>query len=297
MGTWGFTTSIPKPLCQKEQSHQPTIWLWITGTRFSTRQASSFCFKSPRESPSCITQLGSLHPWLGTSVKTGPRGGWYKDRWLLQMGSGVQRHSTGARRREDAVRRIHKRQVAMHKYPTAPFADNDKWELARWLIKNVTQGATEEFLKMKGVYHTAAVWLRLVTHCSRWIADQIHSRYNPSYKSNYTLLKKVDELPTGPEWMCRIIQTVGKLLDEDGKPIIEEHELWIHDPIEGIRQLIGNPAFQEYMAYAPEKTYTDKNGRNRQYDKMWTGDWWWKVQVQSVNARNNKVLKHLPLLF
>jgi hypothetical protein len=35
--------------------------------------------------------------------------------------------------------------------PWAPFDDKDEWELARWLAKNVTQRATEEFLKMSGV--------------------------------------------------------------------------------------------------------------------------------------------------
>ena len=35
--------------------------------------------------------------------------------------------------------------------PWAPFADKDEWELAKWLVKNVNQRATEEFLKMPGV--------------------------------------------------------------------------------------------------------------------------------------------------
>jgi hypothetical protein len=37
---------------------------------------------------------------------------------------------------------------------TAPFADDDEWELAKWLMKNVSQTATGEFLKMKGVRHS-----------------------------------------------------------------------------------------------------------------------------------------------
>lgn len=35
--------------------------------------------------------------------------------------------------------------------PWAPFVDQDEWELARWLAKNVNQRATDEFLKMSGV--------------------------------------------------------------------------------------------------------------------------------------------------
>jgi hypothetical protein len=30
----------------------------------------------------------------------------------------------------------------------APFADKDEWELAEWLINNVNQRATDEFLKL-----------------------------------------------------------------------------------------------------------------------------------------------------
>ena len=43
--------------------------------------------------------------------------------------------------------------------------------------------------------------------------------------------------------MCKMIRTEGELFDEDDKPIIEEHELWICNPVECIRELIGNPAF------------------------------------------------------
>ena len=80
-----------------------------------------------------------------------------------------------------------------------------------------------------------------------------------------------------------MIRTEGELLDEDDKPIVEEHELWVRDPVECIRELIGNPAFREYMAYAPEKTYTDKYGWNRRYNEMWTGDWWWTTQVSRAH--------------
>ena len=80
------------------------------------------------------------------------------------------------------------------------------------------------------------------------------------------------------------MESEGELLGEDNKPIIEEHELWIRDPVECVRELIRNPAFRECMAYAPEKTYADKHGRNRQYDEMWTGDWWWETQVINTVA-------------
>ena len=49
---------------------------------------------------------------------------------------------------------IRETQEAMCQPPMAPFVDDDEWDLARWLMKNVMQTATEEFLKMKGVRHS-----------------------------------------------------------------------------------------------------------------------------------------------
>lgn len=49
--------------------------------------------------------------------------------------------------------------------------------------------------------------------------------------------------------------------------------------MECIRELIGNPAFRNKMQYAPEKVYEDLDGKVRILDEMWTGDWWWNLQV------------------
>ncbi|KAI6101851.1 hypothetical protein F5141DRAFT_964381, partial [Pisolithus sp. B1] len=62
----------------------------------------------------------------------------------------------------------------------SPFEDHKEWELAQWLINNDTQWATDEFLKLPVVSH-----------------------------SNYTFMKVIDKLPTGPEWRCELIHTCG----------------------------------------------------------------------------------------
>ena len=49
--------------------------------------------------------------------------------------------------------------------------------------------------------------------------------------------------------------------------------------MECIRELIGNPAFRDKMQYVPEKVYKDCDGNVRVFDEMWTGDWWWNLQV------------------
>ncbi|KIK19772.1 hypothetical protein PISMIDRAFT_13424 [Pisolithus microcarpus 441] len=146
----------------------------------------------------------------------------------------------------------------------SPFEDREDWELAQWLINNVNQRATDEFLKLQ------------VTR----------TQIRPSYRSTHTFMKIIDKLPTGPEWRCELVHTHGDLEDigyEEGGD--EDHtidgddlELWVHDPVACIRELIGNPAFHGEIAYAPEKVYTDRHGTARRYDEMWTGDWWWETQ-------------------
>ncbi|KAF8122220.1 hypothetical protein EV363DRAFT_1183475 [Boletus edulis] len=145
----------------------------------------------------------------------------------------------------------------------APFADREEWELAQWLIKNSNQRATEQFLKLP------------ITR----------NRTQPSYRSNYTFLKRIDKLPTGPEWSCKLIRVQGDVgpienhaVDEPVEGDSEELELWMRDPVACIQELIGNPAFDGNMAYAPEKVYVDREGQTRRYDEMWTGEWWWKTQ-------------------
>jgi hypothetical protein len=55
--------------------------------------------------------------------------------------------------------------------------------------------------------------------------------------------------------------------------------LWEQNPVECIRELIGDPAFREKMQYVPEKVYEDRDGNVHVFDEMWTGDWWWNLQV------------------
>ena len=115
------------------------------------------------------------------------------------------------------------------------------------------------------------------------------TRTQPSYRSNYTFLKLVDKLPTGPEWACRLVQVHGDIepvdnnLDNDLMgDNSEQLELWMRDPVTCVRELIGNPAFDGRMAYIPERVYTDPEGQTCRYDEMWTADWWCKTQVSSV---------------
>ena len=76
-----------------------------------------------------------------------------------------------------------------------------------------------------------------------------------------------------------MVKVNGDHVGNDGEKMSEDLELWMHDPVECVKELIGNPAFKELMSFVPERVYTDENGTNRIYDEMWTADWWWKTQV------------------
>lgn len=89
----------------------------------------------------------------------------------------------------------------------------------------------------------------------------------------------VDKLQTGPGWYCEIVDLAGDQVGEDGRTLLEDLELWRRDPVECVNELMGNPAFKNYISYVPEHVYADDVGQDRIYDEMWTADWWWKTQV------------------
>ena len=102
-----------------------------------------------------------------------------------------------------------------------------------------------------------------------------------SFHNACSFLKRVDSLHTGLAWTCKTIDVEGDEEGEDGRLKRETLELWRRDPVECVKELIGNPAWRDTIAYAPERAYTDAEGRNQIYDEMWTGEWWWETQVST----------------
>ncbi|KAG1784140.1 hypothetical protein EV702DRAFT_1176071 [Suillus placidus] len=102
----------------------------------------------------------------------------------------------------------------------------------------------------------------------------------PSFHNNRSFLKKVDELPHGAAWSCKKISVQGNRTDEKGEPLHEDVELWMRNPVECIKDLIGNPLFKDHMVYTPACAYMDSAGLHRVIDDMWTADWWCDMQKQ-----------------
>ncbi|KAI1790350.1 hypothetical protein LXA43DRAFT_891155 [Ganoderma leucocontextum] len=139
----------------------------------------------------------------------------------------------------------------------APFANREEWELASFLVRSgLSQEQIEDYLTLP------------ITR----------NRTTPSYHNKRSFMQKIDALPAGADWLCEQWELAGDLVDEEGNTRTEEIELWRRDPVELIRELLGNPIFRDSLRYAPEQLYADKDGTTRIYDETWTGDWWWELQ-------------------
>lgn len=56
-------------------------------------------------------------------------------------------------------------------------------------------------------------------------------------------------------------------------------EVIYRSPLELVRELYGTPAYAEGMAYRPERHWTDNRKKDRVYNEVHTGNWWWRQQV------------------
>ncbi|KAJ7483023.1 hypothetical protein B0H11DRAFT_2232041 [Mycena galericulata] len=139
-----------------------------------------------------------------------------------------------------------------------PFADEEEWELAKWLIKNVGHNQTEAFLK-----------LPIIT-----------DRVQPSFDKKRTFLETIDSLPIGAKWNIKHVPLVGDILDDNNEFRTETAELWYRDPVECVKELMGNPAFKEVMDYAPKRLFVDAEGTEEVINEMSSASWWWKTQTR-----------------
>jgi len=120
-----------------------------------------------------------------------------------------------------------------------------------------------------------------------WLTEML--QVNLSVHNNHLLLKKVNSLPTGPDWTCEIVTTHGNRVAQDRTMMTEDLELWKHDPVECVKELIGNPVFQNLISYVPQRVYADKAGMEHIFNEMWTANWWWDTQVQNTILCKSKL--------
>jgi len=91
-----------------------------------------------------------------------------------------------------------------------------------------------------------------------------------SFSSTKELNDIIDKaLPGRPSFNCHKFDIGGETL-----------EFYSRDVLSCIWSIYGDPEFARHLLVAPEHHYTDPKRRNRVYNEMHTGDWWWAVQVR-----------------
>jgi hypothetical protein len=83
----------------------------------------------------------------------------------------------------------------------------------------------------------------------------------------------VDGLPGRPPFKCQDIRIGGETL-----------QFHFRDILDCIRGIYGDPEFVRDLVFAPERHYVDHERTRRVYSEMYTGDWWWSVQVSNTNS-------------
>ena len=141
--------------------------------------------------------------------------------------------------------------------PYTPFLDVDEFEFAFRLIKHrISKKAVDDIMSLRTIRSRL-----LKAHC----------------KSAHTLAKKVENIE--PDGLGK--QWVMSTLDYDARG--SETPYYWRDPVNVVRDLLQNPAYQNDLIYTPSKL-TDKFSK-RIYGELDTGDWWWKLQVRTTAVR------------
>ncbi|KAG1872445.1 hypothetical protein DFJ58DRAFT_903859 [Suillus subalutaceus] len=197
------------------------------------------------------TAPGHVHLRSAPDVDHNPTLGKIRRYFEPNPGAGWAQHEG-----ETVFERYRRRQHEEGEVPWAPFDNAEEWSLGQWLVKNLGQRQTNEFLKLP------------ITE----------NRSKLPFHNNRSFLQTVDELPHGPAWSCKKVTVCGNRENENGKLLEEEVELWCRDPVECVKELIGNPSFKADMAYTAARAYSDPTGEHRVIDEMWTADWWGEKQ-------------------
>ncbi|EJD37744.1 hypothetical protein AURDEDRAFT_72956, partial [Auricularia subglabra TFB-10046 SS5] len=134
----------------------------------------------------------------------------------------------------------------------APFSSKEEWEFVQWAkSEGLPDHAIDRFCKLSVVRFSTI----------------------PGLKNTRQLNQKVDELPGYGTWMSTCVTVAAHDGGSESK-----HEVFFRDVLACLRALWADPAFKDYMSYAPEKHYSDAARAIRLYTDIKTGDWWFEMQ-------------------
>ncbi|KAI0038880.1 hypothetical protein FA95DRAFT_1504949 [Auriscalpium vulgare] len=144
-----------------------------------------------------------------------------------------------------------------------PFPSKMAWEIARWAkLRGPTSTALTDLLTIEGV------------------ADALDLPFKNAKELNAII---DHQLPQRPAFKHDRIEVGG-----------EQFDFYYRDALQCIKALFGDPEFLPYMAFTPERHYSDRDQTIRVYNQMHTGKWWWRVQA--ALERMNPGATVIPLI-
>jgi hypothetical protein len=75
-----------------------------------------------------------------------------------------------------------------------------------------------------------------------------------------------------PLFRCKEVQIGNQSLD-----------FYCRNTLECIRLLYSDATFAQHLAFVPVQVYTDAEQTCHVVNEMHTGDWWWSLQVCTIN--------------
>ncbi|KZT51565.1 hypothetical protein CALCODRAFT_442895, partial [Calocera cornea HHB12733] len=166
-----------------------------------------------------------------------------------------------------------------------PFQSEVDFHIGSWLkLENISQAAIDRLLTPQ-----VQPYISGVDSLSN-VSVQFVKLLNLSFKSSRALNTIIDcKLPSdGLPWTRTEFSLEGTA---------EKCIFWHRDLLQAIRALYGEPRFASVLKYSPEQHFCDDEGENRIFDEMWTGNWWWRIQVRPPPSALPEGATVVPLIF
>ncbi|KAG1801241.1 uncharacterized protein BJ212DRAFT_1487699 [Suillus subaureus] len=97
-----------------------------------------------------------------------------------------------------------------------------------------------------------------------------------SFCSVKELQSQVEQLPSGPQWMLKVIET--------SYPTKSPMILYWHNPVECIASILNDPSFQDHFHFTPHKVYATAEWNCCIYSEWMTSDDAWNMQSTLPNG-------------
>jgi hypothetical protein len=158
------------------------------------------------------------------------------------------------------------RQVHSH----YPFSSKEEWHMASFLLRSgLSMAAMDQFFKLELVSD-----LLVSFHIKNQPNIFKVKKLGLSFSSAKDLRNRAEMLPSGPPWMCKLLQTEY--------PTKNKIYLYYRDPIECLRSLLRSPLLKDHLDFTPRRLFENAEKLVRVYTEWLSGDAAWAMQVSLI---------------